>query len=55
MCSYNGEAFLAEQLDSIERQSHSGWTLVISDDGSKDSTSQIFQKYSNRWGSDRLR
>lgn len=54
MCSYNGEAFLADQLDSIERQSYRGWTLVISDDGSKDGSSAIFQQYCNRWGSDRL-
>lgn len=55
MCSYNGDTFLAEQLDSIERQSHRGWKLVISDDGSQDGTSAIFQEYCNRWGSDRLR
>lgn len=55
MCSYNGEAFLAEQLDSIERQSHRVWKLVISDDGSTDRTSAIFQAYASRWGRERLR
>lgn len=54
MCSYNGETFLAEQLDSIERQMHRDWTLVISDDGSKDSSLAIFQQYCSRWGSHRL-
>ncbi|WP_278045760.1 glycosyltransferase [Pseudomonas tolaasii] len=45
MCSYNGEAFVAEQLDSIERQRHSRWQLVVSDDGSTDRTLEVFQAY----------
>lgn len=55
MCSYNGEAFLRDQLDSIERQSHRNWSLVVSDDGSRDSTSAILQDYAQRWGRDRLK
>lgn len=54
MCTYNGEAFLAEQLNSIEWQRHTNWTLVVSDDGSKDGTPAILQEYAKRWGGDRL-
>ncbi|OPA99847.1 glycosyl transferase family 2 [Pseudomonas fluorescens] len=54
MCTYNGEAFLAEQLNSVERQSHQNWTLIISDDGSRDATPAILQDYANRWGRDRV-
>lgn len=35
MCTYNGGTFLAEQLESFERQSHRNWSLHVSDDGSK--------------------
>ncbi|MFJ4133632.1 glycosyltransferase family 2 protein [Pseudomonas cyclaminis] len=54
MCSYNGEKFVAEQLDSIERQNHHDRTLIVSDDGSKDGTLAIVNQYADRWGGDRL-
>ena len=55
MCTYNGESFIAEQLDSIERQKHSNWSLTVSDDGSQDGTLALLQAYAERWGRDRLR
>ena len=54
MGTYNGEAFLAEQLLSIENQSHTNWRLIISDDGSTDSTLTIAKSFQDKWGSDRL-
>ncbi|MNJ17668.1 putative glycosyltransferase EpsE [compost metagenome] len=45
MCTYNGERFLEEQLDSFERQTHRHWSLVVSDDGSTDRTLLILDKY----------
>jgi glycosyltransferase involved in cell wall biosynthesis len=54
MCTYNGEKFLAEQLDSINSQTHTHWKLWVSDDGSSDSTLQILKKYQADWGADRL-
>ena len=54
MGTYNGEAFLAEQLLSIENQSHKNWRLVISDDGSSDATLTIAREFQKKWGSDRL-
>lgn len=56
MCTYNGESFLAEQLDSFERQTHGNWVLVVSDDGSQDGTLALLDDYrNNRWGAERLR
>ena len=54
MGTNNGEAFLAEQLLSIENQSHKNWRLVISDDGSSDATLTIAREFQKKWGSDRL-
>lgn len=45
MSTYNGEAYLAEQIESIQRQSYTDWTLLIRDDGSSDSTSEIIEQY----------
>lgn len=38
LCSYNGERFVTQQIESIQRQTHKNWTLYISDDGSTDRT-----------------
>lgn len=54
MGTYNGEKFLAEQLQSIEDQTHKNWRLVISDDGSSDNTLAIAKQYQQKWGIDRL-
>ena len=45
MATYNGEAYIEEQLCSILNQTHTDWTLYISDDGSTDSTTSIIEKY----------
>ena len=54
LCTYQGASFLAQQLDSIEAQTHTAWRVWASDDGSKDSTLAILDRYRARWGSDRL-
>jgi glycosyltransferase involved in cell wall biosynthesis len=54
MGTYNGEAFLAEQLDSLAAQTHPHWRLYVSDDGSKDGTPNILKDYKELWGRDRL-
>lgn len=41
MCTCNGERFLQNQLDSIAAQTHTNWSLWISDDGSRDTTLSI--------------
>jgi glycosyltransferase involved in cell wall biosynthesis len=54
MCTYNGEDFLEDQLDSIETQDYKNWTLYVNDDGSKDSTLKILKAYQKKWGSKKL-
>ena len=54
MGTYNGQAFLAEQLLSIENQSYKDWRLIISDDGSTDDTLAIAKTFQEKWGSERL-
>ncbi|MFC2400196.1 glycosyltransferase family 2 protein [Streptococcus sobrinus] len=48
MSTYNGERFLAQQLDSILAQSYKDWTLLIRDDGSSDRTPEIIAEYVQR-------
>lgn len=45
MSTYNGEAYLNEQIDSILSQSFADFTLYIRDDGSQDGTVALIQKY----------
>jgi glycosyltransferase involved in cell wall biosynthesis len=54
MGTYNGENFLEEQLDSIERQDYKNWTLYVNDDGSKDKTLDILKAYQKKWGVKKL-
>jgi glycosyltransferase involved in cell wall biosynthesis len=54
MCTYQGERFLAQQLDSIKAQTFVDWALWASDDKSSDRTVEIVNSYRNSWGHDRL-
>lgn len=47
--TYNGEKFLAEQLDSILNQTYSNIIIYIRDDGSTDATAAIVQKYISKY------
>lgn len=49
MATYNGEAYLRAQLDSILNQTEKRWRLTISDDGSTDATPAIIDEYVNRY------
>ena len=49
LCTYNGARFLAEQLDSLESQTHQNWIIFASDDGSSDQTLEILQQYQAKW------
>lgn len=46
--TYNGEKYLREQLDSILKQSYPNLKVIVSDDCSKDTTSQILKEYQEK-------
>jgi len=46
---YNGAAFLREQLDSITRQSHQNYLVVVRDDSSTDGCVDIVDEYVHRY------
>jgi glycosyltransferase involved in cell wall biosynthesis len=45
LCTYNGEQFLKEQLNSIIAQDYGNFSIWVSDDGSKDQTIPILKNY----------
>jgi glycosyltransferase involved in cell wall biosynthesis len=45
LCSFNGEKFIKEQVDSILNQTYTNLELIISDDASTDSTLEILRRY----------
>jgi glycosyltransferase involved in cell wall biosynthesis len=47
MCTYNGEAFLQEQIDSLLHQTYPNLEIIISDDASIDNTRSILNKYAD--------
>lgn len=49
MCTYNGEKYLSEQLDSILGQSLPPYEVIVQDDGSSDHTWTILQSYASRF------
>lgn len=48
LATYNGEAFLQEQLDSLFSQERVNVSVIARDDGSSDGTIEILQAYANR-------
>lgn len=47
--TYNGERYIAEQLDSILCQSYKNIEIIISDDKSTDGTFSILKEYANKY------
>lgn len=47
MCTYNGESYIQQQLDSFVDQSRKPDEIVVCDDGSKDKTLAILKAFSN--------
>ena len=47
MCTYNGERFLKEQLNSLINQTYKNLEIIICDDGSTDKTIDIIKEYQN--------
>lgn len=49
LCTYNGEAYIAEQLDSILSQEKPVSQIIICDDGSTDGTLKTLSEYTARF------
>lgn len=49
MGTFNGERHLQEQLDSLAAQTHTDWSLWVSDDGSTDRTLDLVQAFARRF------
>ena len=49
LATYNGEMFLAEQLDSLFSQTYTDFVIYAHDDGSIDRTVEILQQYHNEY------
>ena len=47
LATYNGEKYVAEQIDSILNQTYKNIHLIISDDCSTDNTRKILSQYEN--------
>jgi glycosyltransferase involved in cell wall biosynthesis len=45
MCTYNGSKYVADQLESIAKQTRLPYELVVCDDRSSDSTQEIVRKF----------
>lgn len=45
MCTFQGEKHLADQLESIRKQTYKNWRLFVSDDGSTDTTLEILRNF----------
>ena len=54
LCTYNGSAFLEQQLESFVFQTHNNWVIYASDDGSSDKTLDILTSFQAKYGQDRL-
>lgn len=50
LSTYNGETFLGEQLDSLYAQDGISLHILVRDDGSRDGTVKILQKYKDKYG-----
>ena len=45
---YNGERFVAQTIESVLAQTYPHWEMIIINDGSKDNSETIVQKYTEQ-------
>ncbi len=55
LSTYNGEAYLPDQLASFRHQTHGDWSLLWRDDGSGDATEAMMAAFTAEVGDDRCR
>jgi glycosyltransferase involved in cell wall biosynthesis len=49
LCTYNGEKYLIEQLDTLVKQDYPELEVIVVDDGSKDQTVAILKQYESAY------
>ena len=49
MATYNGEKYVAEQIESLLHQTYTEFQLYIRDDASTDNTLAILKEYQNQY------
>lgn len=54
LCTYQGERYLAKQLDSFAAQTCRHWDLYVSDDGSRDGTRELIEQRRKDWPTNRI-
>ncbi|MDR5172942.1 glycosyltransferase family 2 protein [Methylobacillus flagellatus] len=54
LSTYQGQSFLADQLESFVKQTHTNWQVYASDDGSEDETIQILNTFKTKWAPEKL-
>ena len=42
---YNGEKYISETIESVISQTYDNWEMIIIDDGSKDNSAKVVEKY----------
>ena len=48
LATYNGETYIAEQLESISRQNYKNFNVIIVDDASSDGTAAVIQSFMDK-------
>ena len=48
MSTYNGEKYISEQIESLQKQTYKEWSLYIRDDGSGDDTIRIIEDFKKK-------
>ncbi|EDK72390.1 hypothetical protein TM7_0500 [candidate division TM7 genomosp. GTL1] len=54
LCTYQGETYVPEQLDSFDAQTYPHWKVWASDDSPDDATRRVLADYQSRWAPGRL-
>lgn len=54
LCTYNGDKYLEQQLNSIINQTYKDWVIYASDDNSNDRTLEILLNFQNTYGHNRI-
>src|ERR1700743_1857825 len=49
LCTYNGAAYIEEQLDTLVNQSYPNCEIIVVDDCSKDNTVKILSEYADKY------